>query len=173
MNEELKIKIIKWSKDRGIIPNASPLVQFAKLMSEFSEIFEALRLLNKEKLIDAIGDVQVVLINLSELLKLEDNSLEINFNYSKEFNSINEVAEYICNIGDKIIKHDYKSAVDLIEKSYECLTGYSRFEHIDPNYALECAYNEIKDRKGFLTPEGNFIKDSDPMYQEIIKKYKK
>jgi len=171
MNEELRNKVIQWSKDRGIIPNASPLVQFAKLMGEFSEIYEALRLLDKEKLIDAIGDVQVVLINLSELLRLEDD-LEINFNYSKEFNSLNEVAEHICNIGDKIIKHDYKSAADLIEKSYEYLTGYSRFEYIDPNYALECAYNEIKDRKGFLTPEGNFIKESDPIYQEIIKKYK-
>ena len=38
---------------------------------------------------------------------------------------------------------------------------------------VEVAYNEIKDRKGFLTPEGNFVNSTDPRYEEILKKYKK
>ena len=32
------------------------------------------------------------------------------------------------------------------------------------------AYDEIKDRKGFLTPEGNFIKDTDPAYHNYVDK---
>ena len=166
MNKELKQKVIQWSKDRGIIDNGKPLTQFAKLMSEFSEIFEAKRLKDNDKLIDAIGDVQVVLINLSEMLG------GINFEKTNNFYDLDLLTETICNIGDMIIKEDTNSALDLIRKSYIYLVGYSKYLGINPDYALEVAYNEIKDRRGFLTPEGNFVKDTDPRYNDIIKKYK-
>ena len=172
MNKTLKNNVIQWSKDRGIVPNGKPLTQFAKLMSEFSEIFEALRLNSEEKLIDAIGDVQVVLINLSELLKLQTKK-DVEFIKIDSINSINELAEKICNIGDMIIKNDYNEAQNLISESYKLLNGFSNSKNIDSDYALKIAYNEIKDRKGFLTPEGNFVKSTDPRYEEILKKYKK
>jgi hypothetical protein len=166
MNKELKQKVIQWSKDRGIIDNGKPLTQFAKLMSEFSEIFEAKRLNDEEKLIDAIGDVQVVLINLSEMLG------GVNFEKTNNFYDLDLLTETICNIGDMIIKEDKNAALTLIRKSYIYLVGYARYLDINSDYALEIAYNEIKDRKGFLTPEGNFVKDTDPRYNEIIKRYK-
>ena len=173
MNQELKQSVIEWSKDRGIIPNGQPLTQFAKLMSEFSEIFVALKNKKRNELIDAIGDTQVVLINLAALLDLDINSNDLKFKKTYEHFTINDVAEKICNIGDMIIKNDYKEALKLISCSYRLLSGFSYSEEIDPNEALRFAYNEIKDRRGFLTPEGNFVKSTDPRYEEIIKKYKK
>ena len=36
----------------------------------------------------------------------------------------------------------------------------------------DVAYDDIKDRKGFLNSEGNFIKNTDKNYAELLKEYK-
>jgi NTP pyrophosphatase (non-canonical NTP hydrolase) len=97
--DELEAAVQQWSRDRGIIPNATRESQLLKAVSEVGELADAVNKRQYAETIDAIGDVTVCLINLAYL---SGSSLR------------------------------------------EC---------------LELAYDEIKDRKGRLLPNGTFVKE--------------
>jgi NTP pyrophosphatase (non-canonical NTP hydrolase) len=94
----MKNNVLEWAKPKGLLnPEFAPK-QFMKLVEEIGELSNAMLKGNKAEQIDALGDINVVLIILAEQL------------------------------------------------------GF------DLDTCLECAYNEIKDRKG-QTLNGTFIKD--------------
>ena len=94
--QELNDKTLEWSHARGIIDHGKPETQVLKLVEEVGEL--AGHLIRNKDCKDDIGDIIVVLCNLSALLGTD-------------------------------IK--------------EC---------------WNIAYEDIKDRKGYLTKDGNFIK---------------
>jgi len=54
----------------------------------------------------------------------------------------------------------------------DCLVVLTNLSILEGHSLIECwehAYNDIKNRKGYLTKSGNFVKDTDPNYKEIIK----
>ncbi|MFY8248389.1 MAG: MazG-like family protein [Gloeomargaritales cyanobacterium] len=63
-----------WANERGIYKDGDAKTQFVKLQEEAGELARAILKNNKEELIDAIGDMMVVLTNLAALegLKVED-----------------------------------------------------------------------------------------------------
>jgi NTP pyrophosphatase (non-canonical NTP hydrolase) len=65
---ETELKVIRWSEARQIIPNSTPLAQCKKAFEEVNELYEALRINNKEEAIDAVGDTVVCLINVCALM---------------------------------------------------------------------------------------------------------
>ena len=94
----MKKKVLEWAEPKGLLnPDFAPK-QFMKLVEEVGELSNAMLNRNEVEMIDALGDIQVVLIILAEQL------------------------------------------------------GF------DLDTCLECAYNEIKNRKG-KTLNGTFIKD--------------
>jgi NTP pyrophosphatase (non-canonical NTP hydrolase) len=66
--------IRKWADERGIYKSGDSKTQYVKLMEESGELARAILKNNKPELIDAIGDMMVVLTNLAALegLKVED-----------------------------------------------------------------------------------------------------
>jgi NTP pyrophosphatase (non-canonical NTP hydrolase) len=58
-------KILKWAKVRGILDSGDPKTQLIKLVEEQGELAEAILKNNKEEVKDAVGDMIVVLTNLS------------------------------------------------------------------------------------------------------------
>tara|TARA_R100000935_G_scaffold57900_1_gene93130 strand:- start:2005 stop:2790 length:786 start_codon:yes stop_codon:yes gene_type:complete len=56
-----------WAKDRGIYEKGNSQIQFIKLMEEAGELAQALLKQDKPEVIDAIGDMVVVLTNLAHL----------------------------------------------------------------------------------------------------------
>lgn len=64
---ELKEKIEQWIKDRNL-DTTSPDKQTLKLMEEVGELAEALLENNREAIVDALGDILVVMLNLHSLL---------------------------------------------------------------------------------------------------------
>lgn len=50
--------------------------------------------------------------------------------------------------------------IDAVGDVLVCLINYSALKGINPVDCLEIAYNEIKDRKGTLMPDGTFVKES-------------
>lgn len=62
--------IRQWAKERGIYEKGDPKTQLLKLIEETGELSKGILKLNKEEIVDAIGDCVVVLVNLSELCKL-------------------------------------------------------------------------------------------------------
>ena len=63
-------KIREWAEYRGIYAEGDPKTQYIKLMEEAGELGRAILKQNREEQKDAIGDMVVVLTNLSELLGL-------------------------------------------------------------------------------------------------------
>ena len=63
-----------WASDKGIYKSGDSKTQYLKLMEEAGELAEALLKKDKPEVIDAIGDMVVVLTNLAELenLKIEE-----------------------------------------------------------------------------------------------------
>ena len=82
--DELEAAVQQWSRDRGIIPNATPESQLLKAVSEMGELADAVNKRQYAETVDAIGDVTVCLINLAylsgstllECLELAYNEIE-------------------------------------------------------------------------------------------------
>jgi len=63
-----------WAKDRGIYDKGNSHTQYVKLMEEAGELAAASLNIDMSEIVDAIGDMVVVLTNLAELegIKIED-----------------------------------------------------------------------------------------------------
>ena len=72
-------------------------------------------------------------------------------------------------LADNIAKNNYEGAKDDIGDCLVVLTNLSAQIGTNIQECWNVAYDDIKDRKGFLNSNGTFIKDTDPNYQEHLK----
>ena len=81
----MDVKILEWAKERGILIPDNATKQMLKLTEEVGELAGSIAKNNKIDQIDAIGDIQVVLIILSEQLGINyKEALESAYNVIKE-----------------------------------------------------------------------------------------
>jgi NTP pyrophosphatase (non-canonical NTP hydrolase) len=66
-----------WAKERGIYENGDVKTQFIKLTEEVGELSKAILKQDELEMIDAIGDIVIVLVNLTELAPLYKGYTEI------------------------------------------------------------------------------------------------
>jgi NTP pyrophosphatase (non-canonical NTP hydrolase) len=81
----MKEKILKWADERNLLHNENALKQYSKLQEESNELL--IGILNKDpyEIIDALGDIQVVLIILANQLGFDiDECLESAYNEIKD-----------------------------------------------------------------------------------------
>jgi len=69
--------------------------------------------------------------------------------------AVSEIGE----LADAIIKRNRPAIVDGIGDVLVCLIVVAALEDLDLTKCLQSAYNEIKDRKGYLNKNGVFVKD--------------
>jgi NTP pyrophosphatase (non-canonical NTP hydrolase) len=62
-------------------------------------------------------------------------------------------------LADAIIKRDRPAIVDGIGDVLVCLIVVGALEDVNLTHCLQSAYNEIKDRKGYLNKNGVFVKN--------------
>ncbi len=62
-------------------------------------------------------------------------------------------------LADASIKADRDALIDAIGDVMVCLTNVAFMTGADLTECFDCAWNEIKDRKGFLSPNGAFVKE--------------
>lgn len=73
----MKDKILEWASERGLTSTENPESQFLKLAEEVGELADCISRDDKPGQIDAIGDIQVVLIILAKKLGFDiDECLE-------------------------------------------------------------------------------------------------
>ena len=101
--------VLQWAYDRNIINGSTYKSQYMKAQSEMGELADALLKGNKDDTKDAIGDVLVCLINLTEQCDLSlEECLEAAYNSIKDRKGVmfNEVfvKETDQDYG-RIIKH--------------------------------------------------------------------
>jgi NTP pyrophosphatase (non-canonical NTP hydrolase) len=63
-------------------------------------------------------------------------------------------------LADATLKNDRTEIVDGVGDVLVTLILYCALHGITPEYCLAMAYEQIKDRKGTLTPEGIFVKET-------------
>ena len=66
--KNIKEKVLEWAENRNLLHNENALKQYSKLQEESNELL--IGILNKDpyEIIDALGDIQVVLIILANQL---------------------------------------------------------------------------------------------------------
>lgn len=62
-------------------------------------------------------------------------------------------------LADATLKNNRGEIVDGLGDVLVTLIMYAATQKLDLQFSLECAYDEIKNRKGHLTPEGVFVKE--------------
>lgn len=78
-------------------------------------------------------------------------------NSTVEAQFLKTVSEF-GELADAINKGDEAGIIDGMGDTLVCLINVCAILDIDLTKCLESAYNEIKDRKGYLTKDGVFIK---------------
>jgi NTP pyrophosphatase (non-canonical NTP hydrolase) len=63
-------------------------------------------------------------------------------------------------LADATLKKDREKIADGVGDVMVCLINYCALQDLNLVDCLESAYNEIKDRKGTMTPAGVFIKEA-------------
>lgn len=157
---------IQWARDRKLIKNGKLTTQALKLGSEMSEL--AINLLLHEDIKDDVGDMMVVMTILAALQG--DNLLDI-IETTKVSTSIKHASfpllvHYVGNLQDNAIKN-----APIAKELANAVFQLERVAKSRGHTLLECwtaAYEDIKDRKGFLNSEGCFVKETDSEYKAML-----
>jgi NTP pyrophosphatase (non-canonical NTP hydrolase) len=83
--KNIKEKVLEWAELRNLLHNENALKQYSKLQEESNELL--IGILNKDpyEIIDALGDIQIVLIILANQLGFDiDECLESAYNEIKD-----------------------------------------------------------------------------------------
>ncbi|WP_373073859.1 hypothetical protein [Sulfurimonas sp.] len=150
----------KWGAARLITVNGNIPTQTIKFGEEMSELFEAESI---DDVKDSIGDMVVVASMIADL-KGNSTALECMLHCEEEFQAATNKDLLIIWFG-KLCKTTVRgdlTQIDLIVGGLlKILDNICNEYNLSFNECWNLAYNEIKDRKGKLLENGNFIKESD------------
>jgi len=164
--EKLAKLTAQWGKDRFITINGNIPTQTLKFGEEMAELFEAD---SPEKAYDAIGDMAVVLTMIAELngtgvIDCMKNSYMSNSPYFSHVRRSLPVKERLVSMygvlcSSVVRQEPITGVIEALMLCLEDISYKSYNKHLE--YCWELAYNEIKDRKGKLLENGNFVKDTE------------
>jgi len=97
------------------------------------------------------ADIEIKIIQWAEARKIIQNSNP----ESQLLKAVSEMGE----LADATIKNDQEAIVDAIGDVMVCLVNYCALQDINLVDCMEVAYDQIKNRKGTLLPNGVFKKD--------------
>lgn len=75
--------------------------------------------------------------------------------YSQLLKAVSEIGE-LCDAENK---SDLEAVKDAVGDTLVCLINYCALKDLDMVECLQVAYDQIKDRKGTLMPNGVFVKE--------------
>jgi NTP pyrophosphatase (non-canonical NTP hydrolase) len=161
-----------WAHERGILTNGKTTTQALKLMSEAGELANSV--LDCLSYQDDVGDCLVVINNIAQLEGYSFMDCWVMVPMSEVL-----LGETSCNTSQAmaLLMASLGELCDNVAKGKDCKEDLANVIALLIVFAdgaglnlLECwdyAYDEIKDRKGFLNEHGNFIKESDPAYEQL------
>lgn len=150
--ESFQEKVVSWATDRKIIQNGKPYTQTLKLISEFGELADALAKNDQDELIDAIGDCAVVCCILDSMTSYTSPLRMVYEKIENVDDAIIVALEVLSDILADISKDKIKDMLHVLQK-------LSMLHDLSFVYCCNHAWEEIKDRKGYLNENGVFIKE--------------
>lgn len=157
--EKLIKKVEEWSIERGL-NTADPNKQRLKLWEEFGELNAAVARDNRDGVIDAIGDMLVVMIIYCQQLNypIQIKSLSaIDVDPCDSFKRI-EISTLMDFTAFRIFQS--RNFIDDIYEIIGMLDKIAERYDLTLEDCLQSAYDEIKDRRGKMV-NGVFVKESD------------
>jgi NTP pyrophosphatase (non-canonical NTP hydrolase) len=94
--KNIKEKVLEWANERNLLHNENALKQYSKLQEESNELLIGILDKDPYEIIDALGDIQVVLIILANQLGFDiDECLESAYNEIKDRKGKTENGNFI------------------------------------------------------------------------------
>lgn len=167
--------IRNWAHARNLINGATPHTQFVKLVEEFKEFVDGHLDMEFEEILDGLGDTVVVLtIQAAQLgtdIETSIAGLDEHLEFANSFEGLLSKTQsvdllslrVISSIGELatgIAKKDLTKVHNGIGGAYRILEAIALRFDFTIEYAVERAYNVIKDRKGQMI-DGVFVKEAD------------
>jgi NTP pyrophosphatase (non-canonical NTP hydrolase) len=97
------------------------------------------------------ANVEIKIIQWSEARKIIPNS-------TPEVQLLKAMSE-LGELADATIKKDQEAVIDAVGDVMVCLINYCALQDLNLVDCMEVAYDQIKNRKGTLLPNGLFVKD--------------
>jgi hypothetical protein len=171
--QELDTLIVQWGLDRMIIQHSTPFAQLEKTGEEVKELIESFAAykalygteltITKEfhlnEIKDAIGDIYVTLVIGHGIYTRQGLGLFILGDQTSERDPVTKLQAMLTEAafyaGAGLVRR-YSEAVQRMTGLLQqiCETYDTTLEE-----CVEQAYNEIKDRKGYLNDQGIFVKE--------------
>ena len=98
------------------------------------------------------ADVEMKVIQWSEARKIIPNSTP----YAQSMKAVEEINELV----DALQKGDKYEAIDAVGDTVVCLINVCALLDVNLTDCLKAAYEQIKDRKGYMNEQGIFVKES-------------
>ena len=171
---EFAQNIYKWSNDKNMFTNSTATAQWYKCVSELGELADAIVKDDADGQVDAIGDIAVCAANVAyccgfnaaHVAKSIDNVIS---EISEELGVLDRIdgvdIVYNVNIDYKIRRLMHSVRCQVISEG-ECEILFHNLACVsialghDLLTCMDHAWNEIKDRKGFFSKSGAFIKET-------------
>lgn len=97
------------------------------------------------------ANVEMRIIQWAEARKIIPNS-------TPEVQLLKAMSE-LGELADATIKKDREAVIDAVGDTMVCLVNYCALQDINLIDCMEVAYDQIKNRRGTLLPNGVFVKD--------------
>ena len=97
------------------------------------------------------ADVEMKVIQWSEARKIIPNSTP----YAQSMKAVEEINELV----DALQKGDKYEAIDAVGDTVVCLINVCALLDVNLTDCLKAAYEQIKDRKGYMNEDGIFVKE--------------
>lgn len=150
------VELIKqWGKERGITVNGTHRGQWYKLGSEYGELCD--NLAKGDDVRDDLGDMFVVLVMICEIGKVDINRAANMASCVRYVDA--DVYDMVGDLLMDIKSMQYNANLDRAVNLIGTLTAIAEAHGHTIDDCIEIAYNDIKDRKGFLTVDGVFVKE--------------
>lgn len=153
--EQFINNINQWSTDRQLFVNSSKEAQWYKSISEFGELADAIVKDIKDEQRDAIGDTLVCLVNIA---LFDSNITTICFHLENYENG--STGGLFINM--QIALLNFHRAIGKPECLFNTMRAVARLSSPLGFTLGEClakSWHEIKDRKGYFSPSGAFVKE--------------
>ena len=151
--DEFKSNVQQWATARGIYANGKASSQLLKALSELGELADGIAKNDRDAIKDGVGDVAVCLVNYAYMIGAELDAPKLDKDPGGKVND--NLGLLAMDIGALLYHSD--------NPAYGELNRLCTIAALNGLYFLDCcdhAWNEIKDRKGFLNENGVFVKES-------------
>lgn len=181
--------VVGWSTARGILENGRWATQVTKFYEEDGEAATGISKTKRQIIMDGLGDALVVLVNITALIdwtpkviavmldrardRIENNvpfgdSHRLFHKMRLNFTLMNDVVYNACDMyplkdnGRPLLGNDEGIEFEeLMLKSLWHMEALARAYEVTLEQCFSLAWDEIKDRKGYLNADGIFIKEAD------------